>query len=249
MKKGDKRKQQKVLKKRSEKKQIATLVTALRQTSPLFHIRQARNYPLEGCWINEGWQEGGLATIVVARRQPNGNIVYGCYLVDVFCLGVKNAFCNADIPVSQFRREVLPKAVHGDTPQPISVALAHEIIYGAIEYAAQWGFRPHRDYKQAQPILDLPDAHEQSGKVEFGKDGKPLYVSGPYDNPDAIVRQLGRTAGAGNYDYLVGLGGPSDLDDWDEGEEWSEDEEWDDEDEQDDTPTSWDPNRLSKIKP
>lgn len=236
MKKGDKRKQQKVLKKRSEKKQVATLVTALRQASPLFHIRQARNYPLEGCWINEGWQEGGLATIVVARRQPNGDIVYGCYLVDVFCLGVKNAFCNADIPISQFRREVLPKAVYGDTPQPISAALANEIIYGAIEYAAQWGFRPHRDYKQAQLILDPPDAHEKSGKVEFGKDGKPLYISGPYDNPDALLRQLNRTAGEGNYDYLMRIGEPS---------EWEEDEQWDEEeDNEEDAPSPWDSNRL-----
>ena len=50
--------------------------------------------------------------------------------------------------------------------------------------------------------------HPRSGKVKFGKDGKPLFISGPYDNAEAIVRQLARTAGEGNFDYVMMLGEP-----------------------------------------
>ncbi len=64
-----------------------------------------------------------------------------------------------------------------------------------IEYAAQFGFQPHRDFKLAQNVLDPPDAHPRTGKVEFGKDGKPFYIAGPHDNVNAILRQLARTAG------------------------------------------------------
>ena len=89
----------------------------------------------------------------------------------------------------------------------ISPVLAHEIVYGGIEYAAQFGFRPHRDFKLSQRVLDPPEAHPRAGTVEFGKDGKPFYISGPYDNPDAIVRQLSRTAGEGNFHFLMRAAG------------------------------------------
>lgn len=67
-------------------------------------IRQARNYPIEGCWVLKNWRSAGISPIAVARRQPNGNVVFGNFLVDYWCLGVKNVFCNADIPASLFRR-------------------------------------------------------------------------------------------------------------------------------------------------
>lgn len=108
--------------------------------------------------------------------------------------------------------ETRPKMLP-DKPIEIPPALAHEIIYGSIEYAARFGFRPHRDFDLARRILDLPDTHPRSGEVEFGKDGKPFYMSGPYDNPDAIIRQLTRTAGEGN--FMMRLDGP--LGEWDEG--------------------------------
>jgi hypothetical protein len=140
--------------------------------------------------------------------------------VDYYCLGLKDTFFNGDIPSGEFRREVLPGTMQGNEPQEISPALAHEIIYGAIEYAQQYGFRPHRDFRRSRNILDLPDVHPHTGAIEFGYEGKPFFISGPHDNVDAIVRQLNRTAGEGNYDYLVGLDGPPPG-------VWEEDDEWD----------------------
>jgi hypothetical protein len=47
-------------------------------------------------------------------------------------------------------------------------------------------------------------------RVTFGKDGKPFYVSGPYDTP-ARVRTIGQTLeksrGTGNWDYMVEVPG------------------------------------------
>lgn len=203
MKKGDKQKQKKAEQRRKEKRssqKSASLARVL--ANPHYYLHHAREYPIVGCWINEGWQEHSLATVVVARQQPNDNIAFGCFLTDIFCLGVKDVIYNADIPISTFYREYLPKLVHGEL-EPISPALAHEIVYGAIEYAAQFGFRPHSDFRVGQTILDPPDAHPRSG-IEFGKDGKPFYVSGPYDNAAAIIRQLEKKCGAGNYNFLAG---------------------------------------------
>lgn len=212
MKKGEKKKQQKMLKRRAASNLQRRAQRASSAVSPLYLVRQARNYPLDGCWIQKGWRDGGLAVIVIARQQPNGNIVFGNYLVDYYCLGLKNTFCNADVAPGEFRRSTLPRMFeNAGQPMEISPALAHEIIYGAIEYADRYGFKPQRDFRDSHYILDLPDEHPRSGQVEFGKDGKPLYVSGPYDNADRIVQQLLRTAGEGNFDYLVQVGGDEEV--------------------------------------
>ncbi len=213
VKKGQKKKQDKALKKRAKEKHAHKRAQALGVMAALYHIRHARNYPIEGCWVQKDWQsgDGGLAVVVIARRQPNGNLVFGNYLVDVFCLGLKDTYCNADIPAGEFRHDALPQMYRSAGP-PISIspALAHEIIYGGIEYAAKFGFRPQRDFKDSQYVLDPPEAHSRSGNVEFGKDGKPFFISGPHDNAEAIVRQLMRTAGEGNFNYLMMLGEPPD---------------------------------------
>ena len=93
-------------------------------------------------------------------------------------------------------------------PVSISPALAHEIIYGGIDYAAQFGFRPHSDFRRSRHVLDPEELHPRTGAVEFGYEGKPLYVAGPDDNVQAILRQLARTAGEGNFDYVVLVPGP-----------------------------------------
>lgn len=213
MKKGQKKKQDKALKKRAKDKIAKKREHAIGSLTVLHYIRQARHYPLEGCWVQKDWQreEGGLLIVTVARRQPNGNIAFGTYLVDIFCLGLKNTTYNADIPPGEFHQHYLPKFYRNTTP-PASILpeLAHEIVYGGIEYAARFGFKPQRDFRDSQYVLDPPAMHLRSGKVTFGKDGKPLFISGPYDNVEAIVRQLMRTAGEGNFDYLVSLGEPPD---------------------------------------
>lgn len=212
MKKGEKKKQQKMLKRRATSDQQRRAQRASSAISPLHYIRQARNYPLEGCWIQKGWQESGLAVIVIARRQPDGNIVFGNYLVDYYCLGLKNTYCNAEVPSGEFRHSMLPRMFENVGPfMEISPALAHEIIYGAIEYARHFGFNPQRDFRDSQYILDQPGVHPYSGRIQFGKDGKPFYISGPYDNADRVMRQLQRTAGEGNFDYLMQIGGDEEV--------------------------------------
>ena len=177
-------------------------------------LRQARNYPIEGCWIQPDWRESGLAMIVLVRRQPDGNLVFGNYLVDYYCLGLKDTDSAADVSPGKFQRDYLPKVFRTGPPADLSPAVAHEIIYGGIEYAAQFGFRPHRDFRRSQYVLDPPDRHPRGGEIEFGYKGKPLFIQGPYDDVDAILRKLRRSAGEGNFDYLVQVAGPPSDQTW-----------------------------------
>ena len=207
LKKGEKKKRERELKKRAQRK-AARGVSAARGPRVSPHVRQARGYPLEGCWAQKGWEESGLAATAVARRQPDERLVYGVFLVDYYCLGVKDTFARADVPPARFHADFLARHMPGGQPVAIGADLAHELIYGAIEFAARFGFRPHPDFALTQFILDPPEAHPPTGKVEFGREGKPFYVSGPNDDVDAIIARLMRTAGPGNFHYLLHLGEP-----------------------------------------
>jgi hypothetical protein len=202
MKKGDKKKQTKALAKRTERRTAQRTARATSGNPERSIIQAASHYPIEGCWVQAGWREAGLAVVVIARRQPDGLLLFGDYLVDHYCLGVKDCYTRINIPRTVFYEQALPTILRAGGPQEIAPALAHELIYGSIEYAAGYGFRPHRDFAKAQQVLDPPDAHPRSG-FAFGKDGKPFFVSGLHDNVNAVMEQLLRTAGPGNFDYLT----------------------------------------------
>jgi len=146
LKRGEKKRRQKTLKNRTERKQARQRTGTARLANALVHIRRARDYAIEGCWAQTDWQDGGLAVVVVARQRPDGDLVFGVYLVDYFCLGLKDTYCNANTAPGPFRREHMPKMIPGERPVEISPVLAHEIVWGAIEYAAEFGFKPPRRF-------------------------------------------------------------------------------------------------------
>lgn len=47
------------------------------------------------------------------------------------------------------------------------------------------------------------DPNSSQASFAFGKDGKPSYISGPYDNEDRILRTLNKTCGEGNFTFIV----------------------------------------------
>jgi len=177
-------------------------------------LEHAREYPILGCWLMAGWQATGITPVVVAREQSPGKVMFGCYMVDLYLLGVKDAFTRLDFSMSRFERE-LPRLC-ADEPEKCSVELAHEIIYGGLEYAEKYGFEPHPDFKflMADLMLDPPDAHPRVDGVVFGKDGKPFYVSGPHDDErkiSSVLATLRRTSGDGKFNFLTELGKTPDL--------------------------------------
>ncbi len=171
-------------------------------------LQQAREFPIHGCWVMGDWKETGITPVIVARKQPNGKILFGLYLVDYYCLGIKDAFTRTDYSLNRFDQS-LGEHLAGN-PKPCSIDFAHELVYGALEYAEKLGFHPHPDFKnqKADLVLDPPDAHPRKDKIKFGKDGKPFFIAGPYDDAfriNHIINTLIRTCGEGNFHYLAGI--------------------------------------------
>ena len=184
-----------------------SMIKPIKLFGPRYYLEHAREYPILGCWIMEGWSEAGLAPVVIEREIEPGKILAAVCMVDLYCLGVKDAYAITNMSRSKLESSL--SFICAGSPEKISVELAHEIIYGAIEYAASYGFQPHPDFKtlMVDLVLDPPDAHPRLENVAFGKDGKPFYISGPNDDvqrKDFIFNTLMRTAGKDNFDFLIG---------------------------------------------
>lgn len=205
MKKGEKKKQQRALKKRTERRQAGTQVRGNLASGAMVYLRQATTYPIEHCWAQEGWREDGLAMIVMARRQPNDRFIVGQYLVDLGCLGLKQTMVRTDIAEEDLDPGLLAEVYQDAPPIPVEPDLAHEIIYGGIRYAGELGFRPHRDFRLTRLMLEPEADYPDAGRVTYGRDGQPFYVAGPYDHSDAILRRLERAVGVGNFGYMLHL--------------------------------------------
>jgi len=189
-----------------------SLIRSARVFEPAQDLKKARNLPFYGCWIMAGWHEQGITAVIVARIQASGKIIFGAYMIDLYCLGIKDAYIKSDISPRNFDR-LLPKLC-SEEPEKCSIELAHEVIYGGMEYAEKLGFQPSPAFREthADLLLDLPDSHPRLDHVAFGMDGKPFFISGPYDNERKIqfvIDTLNRTVGEGNFTLL--LGSPSDL--------------------------------------
>ena len=175
-----------------------------------------------GCWVSPGWSTGltigdhpgwplddnpaggseGLVTVLVARQGGKYGKVSVCgYLADLYCLGVKNALGpelmdQRDLPA--FIRRYF--STYPGDPVKAPIDLARELVLGSARYARSLGFDPHPDFAAAAGHLG---SWTGPGIVSFGKDGKPFYVFGPYDNPRSVIRTLKRTVGRGNFEVLA----------------------------------------------
>jgi hypothetical protein len=165
-------------------------------------VTKARQLPFGECFINETWEEEGMASILVSRAMPSGKFIIGLYNVDVFCLGLKNTLYKFGL--DEFELDDFIAKITGGVGniEKVGVNKAHNIIYGSIDYAEELGFAPHGDFKITEYILDPEMIDDGIDTLEFGKDGQPYYVSGPSDNVQRIMGVLKKNIGEGNFKYL-----------------------------------------------
>jgi hypothetical protein len=171
-------------------------------------------------YIPDNLFEAGIGTVIVARRKGGGRVEAGVFLLDVYCLGVKDAwlFVGADSEFDQLLADT------GQTLSRHPAARGRKLVEDAARYAAGLGFATHRDYKQAARVFGGIKASDCDEEFVFGKKGKPFFVNGPHISTDRamkIVEHLKARCGEGNFDYLIGM--DQETDDWED--DFDEDEE------------------------
>jgi hypothetical protein len=177
--------------------------------------------PVVGCWVSPGWSEGlgapadwpdtdvpagighGIVSVLVAREHRRGKVSVAGYLVDVYCLGVKDALGPKVMDDADLRAYVrMYFLVYEAPPLAAPIEMARELVWGAVAYARHLGFEPHPDFERTAGHLG-PWA--PTGAVRFGREGKPYFVAGARDDATRILRTLERSIGVGNFHYLVAV--------------------------------------------
>jgi hypothetical protein len=128
------------------------------------------------------------------------------FLVDLGCLGVKNAYGRAFGALGEYVTELRNSVLGNQEMVDADLNLAAKIIREGIAYARELGFSPNRDYRDAQIVLGDADPDACDEEIPLGKDGKPFFVSGPYDNVERIIERLTRKCGPDGFHYLIGIG-------------------------------------------
>jgi hypothetical protein len=167
--------------------------------------------PIHECLITDTLSEKGMGHLYFTRLMPDGRISAGIFLVDIFCLGVKDAFFSI---IEKLEYETRIKNRPGqDQLVPISPACLRKLVEGAVAYARDLGFEPHGDYAEARQIFGDQETASCTQGFTYGREGKPLYISGPFESQaraKAIVAQLRQRKGEDGYHFIVGA---DDLDD------------------------------------
>ena len=164
--------------------------------------------PIHECLIPDSLFDIGIGNVIVSRKMPNGFIGAAFFLVDVFCLGIKDAFYDVLSPAEYDHRL---SGLQHETFRALHPTCARKLVEGAEAYARDLGFNPHPDYQLARRIFGDLDATVCPTHYVFGKDGKPFFMSGPSDTPARcrkILDTLTRRCGPEGFHYLVAGGGP-----------------------------------------
>ena len=176
--------------------------------SPENYIRQkARNLPVYECYINSDWQKMKSVEIVISRIHANGNLTAGAYMVDLLCLGVKDTLYLFNAPKEEYE-DMLETLSENLDMIKTDYVLVHNIIFAANEFAAELGFKPHKDFTSITQYLLEEDTDDiELIEIECGHKGRPLFVkteNTPEAQASRIIKQLEKSAGAGNFDVIYG---------------------------------------------
>lgn len=166
-------------------------------------IEKGRKIPIYKCYISDNYEDKGLTICLIIRKQPGGKYMFASFVVDRYCLGVKDAFANCNFEEFQIN-ELIGKLSANGSVKEVSPTYFHNLIYASIDFAAECGFQPPEDFKFAEYVLDFDLIDEGIDEIDVGdEDEKPLFISGPFDDVNKIIGTLNRNVGKGNYNFIM----------------------------------------------
>lgn len=201
----DQRRRQKKLERQKAKQRAERRELARRESRGLAaRLEDASAAPVLRCCIATGLWKNGIGHVLLSRQMTNGNVAFGCFLVDVYCLGVKDAFWNV-VSRTSYDDFYAGLAEKMDMAH-VAPEYARKLVEDVIRYALDLGISPHSDYHAAKLIFGDISADLCLEEFTFGKDGKPFFVAGPHDHYERcqrILRALEHRCGPDGYVYLI----------------------------------------------
>lgn len=194
--------QKRVAKQKVKRLEKRSLLFRRSSKDPTIRLQAAEKWPVVQSLVGASLWDQGIGHLVLARQEPEGGLSYAVFLVDVYCLGVKNAFWRAGSP-GDFK-ELIRRIEKSQSLVPIAPACLVKIVEGTVEYAQSFGFPPHPDYRHAAMLLQGIDPSTCPREFTYGRDSKPFYIQGPNES-FAVAKAISQRLQAEGGHFLVRL--------------------------------------------
>ncbi len=211
----DPRKRQKKLEKQKAKKKAERKEIARREAQGMpVRLEAASRAPiLHSCCMKALWEEG-MGQVLISRQLSGGNVAFVAFLVDVYCLGVKNVHLDI-VPRAVYDKNIYDRLLNEWPVQHLKPECARKLVESSVEYALSLEFPPHTDYRVGKLIFGDISAEACPQEFVFGKDGKPFFFAGPHDHAARcreVLSTLNRVCGPNGYHFIMPAGPQPDLD-------------------------------------
>lgn len=165
-------------------------------------VERLARTPIYCCLLQEGLFETGTGTLILARGTPPTGFVMASFLLDPFCLGVKDVICRP-IEASELE-EVIAVMEEGGPFVDVEPAYARKLLRDLVLYARSIGLEPPREHKVAERLFGDVSADAVDATFEFGVEGRPLYIADSTETPAQVrerLERLRRTLGEDGFDF------------------------------------------------
>lgn len=168
--------------------------------SPKEYVKQrVRTLEIGKCYVSKDIAEYGEGHIFVTRHHTGGRVSLGFFLVDIYCLGVKDSFFRLRMDGDE-----ADELFDGmDNLRECSYDEAHNWIYGAIAFAEEAGIAPDKSFALTQYFLEEDTDDIPLIEYEFGKNGQHFLVARSRLEASRYLPLLRKNLGEGNFKYIV----------------------------------------------
>jgi hypothetical protein len=151
-------------------------------------VRQAARLPIMECRVSDGLFECGMGVVTLIRGASRAYQHIAFFMVDSFCLGVKNTFFRS---LERHEAEHILEGMESSDPASfIAPAEARKLLHDIVAWAGNNGFQPHIDYACMELLFGDVVPAETDYTSRLGYDGEVLYVPGPTETPAQVQRRM-----------------------------------------------------------
>lgn len=165
-----------------------------------FVKQKARSLEIGTCYVSKDIEAMGEGYVIVTRKHIGGKISMAFYLVDIWCVGMKDSFYRLRMEDYEFE-DIMDNYII--EMRECSYDEAHNWIYGAVDFAEEAGIKPDKSFNITQYMLEEDDDNIPLIEYEFGKNGKHTLVTHTRLEASRYLPLLEKNLGKGNFDYIL----------------------------------------------
>jgi hypothetical protein len=109
---------------------------------------------------------------LLVRGTPRGGFTVGSFLLDSYCLGVKDIVFHSDLDESDI--EMIIAGADAAALEMVKPGYTRKLLHETVAYGRSIGIEPHPDYDVVETLFGDVVADAGNAVFQFGCEGRPL---------------------------------------------------------------------------